>query len=147
MKHFNKILCPYDFSSYADEALLYAIKLADNHTQITLLNVIQLPYLIDPNGFTFYDHKAEEIQQQAAAEMDKKLANLRLTYVEKTFDFAIETDEETATAILHYQQTQSFDLIVIGSHGRKGLERLLMGSIAESVLREATCPVLIIKHK
>ena len=38
-----------------------------------------------------------------------------------------------------------YDLVVIGSHGRKGLSRLLMGSVAESVLRDATCPVLIIK--
>ena len=146
MKHFNKILCPYDFSDYADEALLYAIKLADSNTQVTLLNVIQLPYLIDPNGFTFYDHKAEEIKQQTEIEMDKKIATLRLKYEERTFDFALETDEDPASAILRLQQKQTFDLIVIGSHGRKGLERLLMGSIAESVLREASCPVLIVKH-
>jgi len=147
MKHFNKILCPFDFSEYANEALLYAIKLADNHTQITLLNVIQLPYLIDPNGFTFYDHKADDMKKQTSMELDKKLASLQLTYADRKFDFYIETDQDPANAILHLQQTQSFDLIVIGSHGRKGLERLLMGSIAESVLREATCPVLIIKHK
>jgi nucleotide-binding universal stress UspA family protein len=87
------------------------------------------------------------MKQQTSIELDKKLASLQLTYADKKFDFYIETDQDPANAILHLQQTQSFDLIVIGSHGRKGLERLLMGSIAESLLREATCPVLIIKHK
>ncbi|MBK8151893.1 MAG: universal stress protein [Saprospiraceae bacterium] len=38
-------------------------------------------------------------------------------------------------------------MVIMGSHGRKGLKRLLMGSVAETVLREADCPVLIIKHK
>ncbi|MBK8151892.1 MAG: universal stress protein [Saprospiraceae bacterium] len=55
MVNFKKILCPYDFSENADEALRYAVKLANPNTEICLLNIIQLPYLIDPYGFVYYD--------------------------------------------------------------------------------------------
>jgi nucleotide-binding universal stress UspA family protein len=48
MKTFKKILCPYDFSEHAEEALQYAIKLSDKETLITLIYVIQMPYSIDP---------------------------------------------------------------------------------------------------
>ena len=52
---------------------------------------------------------------------------------------------DPATAILEVARENSADLIVIGTHGRKGLLRILMGSVAESVLRGATCPVLVVK--
>ena len=147
MKHFNKILCPYDFSEYADEALKYAIKLADPDTLILLLNIIQLPYLIDPNGFTYYDHKAEALQLYADLNMNKKLADLKMSYPNYKFEYSIDIDNDPAVVILKTQKEKQIDLVVMGSHGRKGLDRLLMGSVAESVLREATCPVLIIKNK
>ena len=63
MKKFSKILCPYDFSKNAEESLLFALKMADNDTEITLLHIIQLPYFIDPNGFTYYDVKSDEIRK------------------------------------------------------------------------------------
>ena len=53
---------------------------------------------------------------------------------------------DEAEEIVHLAQEEGYDLIVIGTHGRTGLGRLLMGSVAEKVLRRAPCPVLTIKH-
>jgi len=53
---------------------------------------------------------------------------------------------DPADAIIHLAQTEDVDLIVMGSHGRRGLTRLLMGSVAEAVVRAAPCPVLTVKQ-
>jgi len=147
MKHFKSILCPYDFSEFSDEALAYAVKLADADTQITLFNIIELPYLVDPNGFNYYDHKAEEIKEHSEAAMSKKMEEVYQKYPNHQFDIALAVDKDPAVLIIEKQQKDQYELVVMGSHGRKGLERLLMGSVAESVLRGADCPVIIIKHK
>lgn len=52
-----------------------------------------------------------------------------------------------AETILTFAEQEQIDLIVIGSHGRSGIRRMLLGSVAESVLRNAKCPVLVVKHR
>ena len=146
MKKFSKILCPYDFSKNAEESLLFALKMADNDTEITLLHIIQLPYFIDPNGFTYYDVKSDEIRKTTEDALEQKLKAIRSLYPEYNIVYKIELDNDPAEFIVNTQKKDGFDLIVMGTHGRKGLGRLLMGSVAESVLRGATCPVLTIKH-
>ena len=147
MKKFEKILCPFDFSEFSEEALLYALKLADDETSITLLNVVQLPYIQDPYGMSFYDSKATEIEGSTKSELLDKINTLKISYPKITFEFSIQSTMDPADAILLAQKNSDFDVIVMGSHGRKGLDRLLLGSVTESVLRDATCPVLIIKHQ
>lgn len=145
MIQIKKILCPYDFSEYADEALNYALKLADTETKIVLLNVIQLPYIVDPSGFTYSNVDLEVVTQVAEDALITRVGDLGKKYPELKITLAVEVDDDPADAILKAQQAGGYDLMVIGSHGRKGLGRLLMGSVSESVLREATCPVMIIK--
>lgn len=147
MKTFIKIICPYDFSEFADEALMYAIKLADKDTTITLLNVVQLPYVIDPNGFTYFEVDIDQFRKSAEEALKKKVNELKSKYKDKQMNYALEIANDPAEIILKAQKNSNFDLIVMGSHGRKGFGRLLMGSVAESVIREANCPVLIVKHK
>lgn len=146
MKSFKKILCPYDFSEFADEAVLYAIKLSDNDTLITLLNVIQLPYVIDPNGFTYFELDMDEFRKTSEKAMEKKLAELKEKSRDLNIDYVLEIANDPAEIILKTQKEGDYELIVMGSHGRKGFGRLLMGSVAESVVRETKCPVLIIKN-
>lgn len=147
MIHFNKILCPFDLSDHAEESIRYAIKLADLDTEIVLLNVIQLPYIIDPNGFTYYDLKVDELRKDFEKAMLEKEEALKSKFPNNKFSHTIEVGSNPADVVLNYQKSGNFDLIVIGSHGRKGLSRLLMGSVAESIMRDADCPVLIIKSK
>lgn len=145
MKHFNKILCPYDFSEHANEALLYAIKLADADTLILLINAIQLPNTIDPYGFVYYQIDSDELKKSTQESMAKKIAELKSDYPTLKFESKIELENDPATYICDIQVKENFDLIVIGSHGRKGLGRILLGSIAESVMRETNCPVVVVK--
>lgn len=146
MKKFNKILCPYDFSKNSEESLLFAIKLSDTDTEINLLHIIQLPYFIDPNGFTYFDVKSEEIKKSTEDAFNQKLKAIHSLYPNNNIVFQLEIDNDPAEVIINTQKKNDYDLIVMGTHGRKGLDRLLMGSVAESVLRGATCPVLTIKH-
>jgi universal stress protein A len=147
MKAFAKILCPYDFSVYADEALRYAAKLATSDTAITLLNVIQVPYSLEPSGIAYYDMKFEDLRVKTETSLQKKLSELTDQYPGVHFDTQISLSIDPSDLILSTQKDGGFDLVVMGSHGRKGLRRLLLGSVAESVMRDATCPVLIIKTR
>lgn len=147
MKQFKKILCAYDFSDYAEEALLYALKMSDPDTVVTLLNIIQVPYIIDPNGFTYFEVKSEEIKTTTEEALQLKIAEIKNKFSDIQCDFLLEIGNDPSDLILKIQHDGDFDLIVMGSHGRKGFGRLLMGSVSESVMREATCPVMIIKSK
>lgn len=147
MKSFNKILCPYDFSKSSELALEYAIRLSDTKTEILLLSIIQLPYLIDPYGYSYYDNKAEELKTKTTKELAKVIEKLKIKYPNAKIKSKIETEVDPADKILETQKKGKHELIIMGSHGRTGLNRLLMGSVAESVMREANCPVLILKGK
>jgi universal stress protein A len=147
MKHFKKILCPFDFSEHAEEALMYALKLSDEQTLISLVNIVQIPYSIDPYGFAYYDSKADELKKASEEALLKRVDELKAKYPNITVDYLFEVDIDPAALILQIQKEKNYELIVMGSHGRKGLQRLLMGSVAESIMRDATCPVLVIKHK
>lgn len=145
MKTFKKILCPFDFSDYAEEALLYALKLADAGTTITLANAIQVPYSIDPYGFTYFDSSAEDVKKASNEALEKKVTALKTAHPEMNIEYKSEVIYDPTEFILKVEKEGHYELIVVGSHGRRGLNRLLMGSVAEGVLREATCPVIIIK--
>ena len=129
MKKFSKILCPYDFSKNAEESLLFALKMADNDTEITLLHIIQLPYFIDPNGFTYYDVKSDEIRKTTEDALEQKLKAIRSLYPEYNIVYKIELDNDPAEFIVNTQKKDGFDLIVMGTHGRKvGFARCNMSS-------------------
>lgn len=146
MKQFKKILCPYDFSEHAEEALLYALKLADTNTELTLLYVIQLPYSLDVYGFPYYDEKAKEYKEEVSKKLEAKIDELKAKYPNINSNFLLKEDLDPANQILEVQKDNNYEVVVMGSHGRKGLQRLLMGSVAELVMRDATCPVLVIKR-
>ncbi len=145
MIKFNKILCPYDFSEFADASLNLALKLAEDGTKITLMNIIQLPSIIDPYGVTYYDMKADELVASSKKALEDKCMEVGQGNPKVQLDCRLDKSLDPAEEILQVQKEEKYDLIIMGSHGRKGLSRLLMGSVTESVMREADCPVLIIK--
>jgi universal stress protein A len=104
-----------------------------------------MPYSIDPYGYSYYDIKSDDIKNASKDALEKKVEELKSKYENINIDFEFDIDYDPAEYILKNQKAGHYDLVVIGSHGRKGISRMLMGSVAESVLREATCPVMIIK--
>jgi universal stress protein A len=136
----QKILFPTDFSTASTEALKWATSLArDSGASLTIVHVEEPPMAY--GGGEMYVG-AEEGDREA----------LKKTLVEVLpLDPAIRFEHklligDPATAIVQTADDENADFIVIGTHGRTGLTRLLMGSVAEAVIRRAKCPVLTIKQ-
>jgi nucleotide-binding universal stress UspA family protein len=135
------ILYPTDFSDNSANALEVAGALArDYGARLTVLHVKQPP--ITPSGvMTPEPFESPEL----AAELRKRLDAVRPTTPNVPVEHMMLTGDE-ATEIVRLATEEGFDLIVMGTHGRTGLGRLLMGSVAEQVLRRAPCPVLTVKQ-
>ncbi|MBL8849607.1 MAG: universal stress protein [Planctomycetaceae bacterium] len=140
------ILVPIDFSPYGDQALKYGCALAGKFgSQVHLLHVVDDYYPFVPEASVFIDQR------------DDYLAGLR-TGAERELvkmppaDWR-PADKVTRTIvvgtpfveIVRYAKEHDIGLIVIGSHGRGGLSHVLMGSVAERVVRKAPCPVLTVR--
>jgi nucleotide-binding universal stress UspA family protein len=132
----QKILYPTDFSSYSNQAYFHAIALAENHgASLTVLFV----YNPDSNIFG----------SRGDRESDRRYWREQLEQIRPTDPRIgvrhVFLEGDPAAEIVRYGRDAGMDLIVMGTHGRTGLERLLMGSVAEKVLRDASCSVLVVK--
>jgi nucleotide-binding universal stress UspA family protein len=138
------ILVATDFSECAEEALDYAAALAGAiGAKLHLLNVIVIPAMAIPEvGVAVASTLIESTVQARQAELDK-VASRRTSA-------NIETMLRTGDArdvIIDVAREIGAELIVMGTHGRRGVRRALIGSIAESVVRTASCPVLTIRER
>jgi len=139
------ILVPTDFSDSAEEALDYAIALAGKlGATVHLLNVITIPALGVPElGVALTSTMMESTVRSNQGALDK-LATCRAS---ANLDTILRTGD-ARDVIVDVAREIGADLIVMGTHGRRGVRRALLGSIAEGVLRTAPCPVLTIRqHK
>ena|SRR5579871_6739158 len=138
---FKKILCPVDFDDNSLAALEVAIQLA-RHADgvIHVLHVV--PMIIPPTGTPIYVDLYKE-QEQVARDKLKELSHKRLSAVKH--ELLVHTGEPAA-AILSAQRRTGSDVIVMATHGRKGFSRVILGSVAEIVMRESLCPVLTIRN-
>jgi nucleotide-binding universal stress UspA family protein len=132
------ILHPTDFSPHSKLAFELGCSLAkSNGARLVVLHVANPPVVIyDEKGALLpkVDYRAAARQQLASLTSDTHLP----------VDCRVE-EGEVVSAILRIADEISADLILMGSHGRTGLDRLLIGSVAEGVLRKAPCPVVLIK--
>jgi len=141
----ERILVPLDHSPGADAILDYACAVARGlHASITLLSVHEPPNEmigVVPGATVGGEHAAEHAA--GVALLDRAAAVLRAQGIEP-IDRIVERAPSASDAILTHARRGAFDLIVMGTHGRKGLSRLVMGSVAEAVLRDSPCPVLTV---
>ncbi|HZO80877.1 MAG TPA: universal stress protein [Candidatus Binataceae bacterium] len=138
---FRKILCPIDFTQHALGALAVARDLAqDNGATLHLLHVarvpsrdmdVPLPFGADPR----WERAARRKLERMAAERLQGMVAYQIHVVSGTPD----------VDVLRMAKELDADLIVMATHGRKGLSHLVLGSVAERVVREASCPVLTIR--
>jgi universal stress protein A len=132
------ILAPTDFSEYANQAVTAAFELAQTfEAKLSLLHVIEVPaYAIE------VALPLEELERDARRELALLLPAADAAHVEVTrlvnMGVPYQRIVETATA-------ESVDLIIMATHGRTGLRHLVLGSVAERVVRLAPCPVLTIR--
>lgn len=137
----HDILVPIDFSPGSEHALDYACSLAGKlDATIHLVNAIGagLPEL----NVALTDQMIETLRTGAMAQLEK-LAEARKPVVR--FGKLIVQFGEARDAILETVASVRPDLIVIGSHGRRGVSRFVLGSVAEEVVRRAPCPVLVVR--
>jgi len=143
MKPPTVILVPTDFSESAEQALDYAVALAGTlGAKIYLLNAIGIPSLGVPElGIAVTSTMMESTLKANQAELDR-LATRRSP---ATIEIVLRTGD-ARDAIVDVANELHADLIVMGTHGRRGVRRALIGSIAEGVVRAAPCPVLTIRR-
>jgi len=136
----RKILFPTDFSSASQEALKWATSLArDSGASITIVHVEEPPMAYGGGELYVGDDEGHR------EELKKSLVQVVPTDPSIQFEHKLLIGDP-ATAIVQTAADEGADFIVIGTHGRTGLTRLLMGSVAEAVVRRAQCPVLTIKQ-
>ena len=140
---FHRALLPTDFSDSAAYALDVASTLVEPGGSLALLHVLEVP--VAYTGEPIADF-ARNLDRHAAAALDRELGRAR----------GLSKLSVTATSRIGYAGAQTLaaldadreiDLVVMGSHGRTGLKRALMGSVAEKVVRHARCPVLVARKR
>ncbi len=135
----HPVVVPFDFSEHAREALRKAVSIVEDSRQIHVLHV--LPYLIPAEPGVVWATVDDSSRIQHALE------SLQTAVPEKEFgkvclDVRMGDPGQVAS---DRAEELGADLIVVGSHGRTGLTRLVLGSVAERVTRLAHCPVLVVK--
>jgi nucleotide-binding universal stress UspA family protein len=142
----RRILCPVDFSEYSRRALDHAVAIARWYeSRITVLHVFSAVPV------TTFGPGVFETFALPGADRDQLLAETnRFIASEGASGIAIDTvirEGGPAGEILDQATSMNADLLVIGTHGRSGFERLLLGSVTEKVLRKATCPVMTVPRR
>jgi nucleotide-binding universal stress UspA family protein len=146
MIQLRRLLVPTDFSSYSQCALDYACAFAERFgSEIHLLHVVDDYYPIVPEpGLMLPDADLYRRELISAAEREIKKLPAPGTH-STSYVVRKVTVGQPFVEIIRYAREQEIDLIVIGSHGRSGLSHVLMGSVAERVVRKAGCPVLAVR--
>jgi nucleotide-binding universal stress UspA family protein len=145
----KNILVATDFSEPADAALLYGRTLARTfnatlHVVHVIGHISTLAYTEDASAVAMLPHLQREAEEAARQALDDMLIDndTRPLPVKRTLLVA----KAPAAAIVEYAQREPIDLIITGTHGRGAVSHLLLGSVAERVVRTAPCPVLTIRQ-
>ena len=145
MTPFQHILVPTDFGEPASHALDLALEIATRfESKVTLAHASWLPpagYGAFSQGFVW---PSDEMERAAQRELEALVARTRARYAR--VDSALLTGEPWH-AILEAARERGCDLIVMGTHGRHGIQRFMLGSVAEKVLRSSPVPVLTVADR
>lgn len=141
----KNILVPHDSSSFADLAFEKALDLASKlGSKLFLLAVIGPG--ISTAGMSL--SRAKEALDEHENEAKSFLEKLKDDAVKKEVKVSISTinDPSASNGIIRFADDHDIDLIIIGSHGRSGLKKAVLGSVASGVIKSVNCPVMIVKE-
>lgn len=149
----KKILVPIDFSNYSLEALRAAIDIVKNrNAKLSVLHVVPDPsppydYDYEPESTPFpyipIQQFRDDLQKSAESKMKVMLAEVGHDVDIQSFIVMGNAAEE----VLNFSETGQYDLVVMATHGRTGVQRFLVGSVTEQVIRHSQCPVLAIRFQ
>jgi len=147
----DKILYPTDFSKHSLAALPFALDLAQRYqAEMHVLHAVDAPYeFLMEDGYvvplvTTYPVEVDALQKSAEQRLDR-FVHEHLAEVEDSVKKIVVVGKAFAEIVL-YAREQSISLIVLGTHGHSALASMLMGNVAEKVVRKAPCPVLTVRH-
>lgn len=142
----KKILVATDFSEHAQLALRYGVEMAKQFSaELLICNVIPYPDLISqlpPTAEAYIPSNLHEMHVRNAEEQGRKLIAEHCQGVNASFEFR---SGSPFVEIIRLAKDDNIDLLVIGTHGRGAVAHMLLGSVAERVVRKAPCPVLTIR--
>jgi nucleotide-binding universal stress UspA family protein len=143
----KSILCPVDFSEFSGAAYQYALSLAEYyHARLTCLHIVELW------KYPFADYAAHEADYAKFATALNEGGQVQLqNFVQKYPGRGIQPklvvrQGNASDCTLWFAQEESMGVIVMGTHGRRGFDRLVLGSTTGRVIRKATCPVLVVSN-
>ena len=144
MQNIQQIIVPVDFHQHTDELVDFALNIASKlEAKLTFLHVVE--HIAEIAGYSdVYPASFTEIDEEIFGIAQKKMSAL----VEKSKGGCPGCDGvvlrgDVADCIVEYVQEKESGLIVMGTHGAKGIEKILLGSVAERVLKRASCPILV----
>lgn len=145
MKPFDKILTAIDFSENSELAFEYAVTMATQfNSELTIMHVINEP--VDLRGFYVPHISFEQLEK----EIEEGAAKMMETFCSTKLGSFSNYQSVIVSGIPYEEITRKADeigasLIILGTHGRTGLDHILFGSTAERVVRSASCPVMTIR--
>ena len=143
MEDFQKILIPTDGSEANNEAVEKGLSLARlMGAKATIL------FVVDTSSFI--DIPPDELVTNITSLMEAQGNDIINEIIEEADEIGVESEKKVVTghpAEEIIKESENYDILVIGTHGRSGLSRILLGSTAEKVVRHAKCPVLLFKIK
>lgn len=141
---FENILVPYDGTNFSNRAFRKALDIAEkDNSKITVFTVIEGEYSAI-KGYAKINPQTIKKQQNAAK---KYIYNLEQTAKNLNIPITVKIKQGTSIVkeIISLANSKKIDLIVIGSHGRTGLNKLILGSVANSIAQQAKCAVMVVK--
>ncbi len=140
MLKIQKILVPTDFSAASDLALRYGHEMAKTFdAQLTVLHVADDPILF---AETTSDEFRAQTSQKSAAKLEENVQ--QVLGETKGIELVVKCDS-AANAIVYFAKDEGTSMLVMGSHGRSAMASMLLGNVAEHVVRHSPCPVLAVR--
>jgi len=142
---FKNILVPVDLSTQSTRAFKVALDVAKKYnSKITILTCLEL----DASHHLYYETRPSSQQVKKQSKVVKKHFE-KLEFLAEKNNISIKskilTSGSAVNNIVTFAKSQKHDLVVIGSHGRTGFDKLLLGSVTNSVVHRVRCPVLIVR--
>ena len=146
MPQIESILCPVDFSEFSINAYEYALSLAWHYKATLFLQHVLYPFYSEFAAYGSNTDSYESSCQQLRADAEEKLRRFAKRYAPSGIrPQCFVQDGSVTDLILALAEARAVNLIVMGTHGLRGIDRLMLGSVTERVLRRARCPVLAVR--
>ena len=142
---FENILVPYDISKCSNHAFKVALNMAEKYD--SKLNILTCIKRDDWHHYYFDSRANTELLKKQRKAIEKDISKLEDTAKKKNIKITtsvINTDS-VVNQIVSFAKSRKIDLVVMGSHGRSGFDKLVLGSVTNGVAQKVNCPVLIIK--